>query len=560
MSIINFSSEVLNSGNSPSIKADTAANLPASAALGAIYITTDTNVIYRWNGSSWISIGGSTGAITGSGTANYIPQFTGTSTVGNSTILFTAGSVGVAPSYSIGTNTNLFTLFTGSAAQPIGLYIYEAAATGFNIQRIVGAPNYNSIYSGNSDIQIRTFDGATNYDTRFFKNGNIAIGSNTDNGNKFQVTGTGYFSGNIGVGTATPGAPLDIHGTGTQAQFNGTGTNNSFIVFQNAGTGKWRLGNNYSGATNYFSIYDTTNSVETLKITAGAGTASLATYQGNFTAAKGFAASGSTGTILYNATITAANELAYYASGTVTGNAYLTYANINATGSVINYVSNINSSNTAANAIVQLSTNSATGGDPYVYFQNGVTQYLAGMANADNDIFKIQNGTGFTTTPAISVFTNNRVAIGKNTDNGKLFQVAGTFDVAGDISPATSNTYNIGSASGIFASIYVSSILSGNTSGQVAINGGQATNEGMRIYATGGANGLVNLSDSGGFAADNKTILKLDSTTRGFLPPRMTTTQKNAITTPTTGLIIFDTTLAKICVYTGAAWQTVTSA
>jgi len=49
------------------------------------------------------------------------------------------------------------------------------------------------------------------------------------------------------------------------------------------------------------------------------------------------------------------------------------------------------------------------------------------------------------------------------------------------------------------------------------------------------------------------------STTAGFLPPVMTTTQKNAISSPTAGLIIFDTTLLKLCVYSGVAWQTITS-
>jgi len=53
-------------------------------------------------------------------------------------------------------------------------------------------------------------------------------------------------------------------------------------------------------------------------------------------------------------------------------------------------------------------------------------------------------------------------------------------------------------------------------------------------------------------------ILDLTSTTLGFLPPRMTTTQKNAITTPAAGLVVYDTTLAKLCVYT-TAWETITS-
>jgi len=59
---------------------------------------------------------------------------------------------------------------------------------------------------------------------------------------------------------------------------------------------------------------------------------------------------------------------------------------------------------------------------------------------------------------------------------------------------------------------------------------------------------------------DNSAILHATSTTKGFLPPVMTTAQKNAISSPATGLIVYDTTLNKLCVYTGAAWETITSA
>jgi hypothetical protein len=55
------------------------------------------------------------------------------------------------------------------------------------------------------------------------------------------------------------------------------------------------------------------------------------------------------------------------------------------------------------------------------------------------------------------------------------------------------------------------------------------------------------------------TILQADSTTQGFLPPRMTTAQKNAIVTPPAGLVVYDTGLNKLCVFT-TGWQTITSA
>ena len=41
---------------------------------------------------------------------------------------------------------------------------------------------------------------------------------------------------------------------------------------------------------------------------------------------------------------------------------------------------------------------------------------------------------------------------------------------------------------------------------------------------------------------DPSAVLQVDSTTKGFLPPRMTTTQRNLISTPVDGLIIYNTT------------------
>lgn len=59
-------------------------------------------------------------------------------------------------------------------------------------------------------------------------------------------------------------------------------------------------------------------------------------------------------------------------------------------------------------------------------------------------------------------------------------------------------------------------------------------------------------------APNASAALDVVSTTKGFLPPRMTTAQKNAITTPAAGLMVYDTNLNKLCVYT-TAWETITS-
>lgn len=54
--------------------------------------------------------------------------------------------------------------------------------------------------------------------------------------------------------------------------------------------------------------------------------------------------------------------------------------------------------------------------------------------------------------------------------------------------------------------------------------------------------------------------LKLSSTTKCFVPSGLTTTQRNAISSPALGATIFNTTTNKLNVWTGSAWEAVTSA
>lgn len=48
--------------------------------------------------------------------------------------------------------------------------------------------------------------------------------------------------------------------------------------------------------------------------------------------------------------------------------------------------------------------------------------------------------------------------------------------------------------------------------------------------------------------------LDVTSTTKGFLPPRMDSTARNAIASPATGLTIYNTTIKAFQVYNGTAW------
>lgn len=62
------------------------------------------------------------------------------------------------------------------------------------------------------------------------------------------------------------------------------------------------------------------------------------------------------------------------------------------------------------------------------------------------------------------------------------------------------------------------------------------------------------ITDVAGYTPNEKSILDLNSTTRAFLPPRMTTAQRDAISSPTEGMTIYNTTTHQLETYTNAGW------
>ena len=71
------------------------------------------------------------------------------------------------------------------------------------------------------------------------------------------------------------------------------------------------------------------------------------------------------------------------------------------------------------------------------------------------------------------------------------------------------------------------------------------------ITATINAQVGINTDNS---APDNSAMLDVKSTNKGFLPPRITLTQRNGMVSPATGLIIFNTDCNDIQYYNGAGW------
>jgi hypothetical protein len=120
---------------------------------------------------------------------------------------------------------------------------------------------------------------------------------------------------------------------------------------------------------------------------------------------------------------------------------------------------------------------------------------------------------------------------------------------------------NNGSA-GVFGSTTNLLFLTASTERmRININGnlliGTTTDAGYKIDVNGTARIVNKLSVGTPSAAS--ALMEVTSTTLGFLPPRMTTTQKNAIASPASGLVVYDTTLGKLCVRGAASWETITS-
>jgi hypothetical protein len=89
-----------------------------------------------------------------------------------------------------------------------------------------------------------------------------------------------------------------------------------------------------------------------------------------------------------------------------------------------------------------------------------------------------------------------------------------------------------------------------------SFRGANDTSSSLNVrFVVPGATKTFTINSDYGLTNEPTALLEVQSTTKGFLPPKMTTTEKNAISSPAAGLVVYDTTTNKLCCYDGSTWN-----
>jgi len=193
-------------------------------------------------------------------------------------------------------------------------------------------------------------------------------------------------------------------------------------------------------------------------------------------------------------------------------------------------------------------------------------------SNSENTIqsgstFRIFNSTGGTPAASVGFFQNVNNQIGINTNNPTAsLNVQGS----GSTSATTSLLVQNSAGTNLFkvsndGVVSLNTLASLDGTGVVRFPQYLRTTGGNFTFKGSGGSDALYLSESvaqfvapisfGTGSPSASACVDLTSTTKGFLPPRMTTTQKNAIASPATGLVLYDSTTNKLQCYNGSTWN-----
>jgi hypothetical protein len=519
-------------------------NLPTASALNrGLLSTTDWNTFNsKVSAATTLTINGVTydlsanrswtvaGGISGSGAAGQVSYWDGTTSQAGSNNLFWDAANG---RLGIGTN-----------APATDLHINSTFATTSSLRLTrSGVSATDAVFEINNGTS-----GAGQFLPQFLATSNFFnAGNSTTVGVFFQTRITNANSGDVGLifdarrkpdGSNPFGSPLT---TGWIASFRSFSTDyvriahNGNMLLQNGGTftdsgqrlqvqGTTLLNGNVTFSSSTGMTWDATNS------RLGIGTS---TPTNDLSIVKTSAAAGEVGIYLRNLTASGSAFNAIYNDVNESG-AFQIFGSTFAATSFRNTLSVLS---TTANGIAFLTNSNNANAHIKFVTTTSLTERMR-IVNSTGNVL-IQNGGTFT-------------------DSGERLQVTGDVKVVGSGATSATNALMVRNSSN-------TALLQVRNNGNVVIGAGNQGIDTTLLNISGSFAYLI-CTPASGYSAVFGTyssfiasaVVQCDSTTRGFLPPRMTTTQKNAITSPAAGLVVYDTTLNKLCVYT-TAWETITS-
>lgn len=352
-----------------------------------------------------------TNPVTGIGTTNYLPKFTGASTIGNSVIQESSSNIGigVGPSFPL----DLLTSSAGTFNTIVQFYNNNFTSGNKSFlrvrQQINAGASYSSYFGTGQDgnLYIIANDSARGGDLVINGNtGNVLIGTNTDSGGRLEVAGGGIFS-------------LLLSGNITDAT-------RKFAFIQ---------GKHYTNSKEPISMIGIDSQVSSSILYIGGGlTSGLNSVTGIsfYTAAN-------------NTTVTGTEQMRIFSDGNVL---------IQSGGTFTNNGAKLQVSGTATvSGIVTGNANEAFRLDPssgasYMNFRIGGTSYsLIGIAGTTSDIIagsalgdlniraansqKILFSTNNGGSAAMTITSSGNVLIGTATDQGQRLLVQGTGGTTG---------------------------------------------------------------------------------------------------------------------------------
>lgn len=483
------------------------AAFPASGSLKTIYIAEDTNKTYRWTGSVYVEISASAAMTWG--------QIGGT--LSNQTDLQNALDAKVPTARTLTINGNTQDLSANRTFTiPTDLTVGTTPIASGTIGRVLFQGTGNVLQQSSS----LSFDSATNLLT---SSGSILIGSSLINAN-------------------TTAFPLQVNFTNAASNVgaiwrNGSSTGyTSFRFYNNINDGGRALEMGYSGSAYSGAIISGGIAGESAYLTS---TGAYPLQLGSNNVTRFIIAS--SGNLLVNTTTDAGFKLDV--NGTARVQDLLDVAGTNGRlifrapelSTRLNGVHWVNPLNTVSYGYIALSGGTGemrmfTSGSYFPTFYSNGSERMR-IPTTGNLLINTTTDAGFRLDVNGTARVQNELAVSVQTGNGGINSIR---SYGNDLSIATGWYFRLRIV---------------NDSNAVLLG---TSYDGAQTYLYSDRRMVL-----GSSSINSSAILQADSTTRGFLPPRMTTTQKNAIATPATGLQVFDTTLNQMSYYNGTTWTNI---